>query len=115
MERATPPLGCGYFNNASDLKIYVPIDATQPYETAPEWSNYPGKYYEQVSIGATGYTSYYLENENFKVPSGCTAYIITGITPSGSIMTSRSSPSNGIHSRQDYPEANGFYSARNAE
>ena len=87
MERATPPLGCGYFNNASDLKIYVPIDATQPYETAPEWSNYPGKYYEQVSIGATGYTSYYLENENFLIPTGCTAYIITGVTPSGSITT----------------------------
>ena len=87
IERATPPTGCGRIENAPDLKIYVPIDATQPYETAPEWSNYPGKYYEQVSIGATGYTSYYLENENFLIPSGCTAYIITGITPSGSIMT----------------------------
>ena len=87
IERATPPTGCGRIENAPDLKIYVPVDATQPYETAPEWSNYPGKYYEQVSIGATGYTSYYLENENFQVPSGCTSYIITGINPSGSKAT----------------------------
>jgi len=26
---------------------------------------------------------YYLNNENFLVPAGCTAYIITGVTPSG--------------------------------
>ena len=38
---------------------------------------------EQLTIGTAGYTSYYLENENFVVPAGCTAYIITGITPSG--------------------------------
>ena len=71
----------------SATHIYVPIDATKIYEDNTDWAKYKGRYYEQVSIGSTGYTSYYLENENFLVPSGCTAYIITGITPSGSIMT----------------------------
>ena len=31
-----------------------------------------------------GYTSYYLENENFEVPTGCTAYIIKTVTQQGS-------------------------------
>ena len=54
---------------------------------APWWALPASKYREQLTIGATGYTTYYLENENFKVPAGCTAYIITGVTPSGSITT----------------------------
>ena len=83
MEPITPPTGCGNIENSSDLKIYVATDATQPYESAAEWLDYKGKYYEKVSFGTTGYTTYYLENENFKVPAGCTAYIITGVTPSG--------------------------------
>ena len=108
IERATPPTGCGRIENAPDLKIYVPIDATQPYETAPEWSNYPGKYYEQVSIGATGYTSYYLENENFKIPAGCTAYIITGITPSGSIMAPDQAQVTAFTAGKIIPKQTGF-------
>ena len=75
----------------STATIYVPVDATFNYETATgaatPWTAYAGQYREKVPVGTSGYTSYYLENENFKVPSGCTAYIITGITPSGSIMT----------------------------
>ena len=67
--------------------VYVPADATKAYQTTPRWSNRSNLYHEKVSFGTTGYTSYYLENENFKIPAGCTAYIITGITPSGSIMT----------------------------
>ncbi|MGP1453834.1 MAG: hypothetical protein ACTTJ9_10450 [Segatella oris] len=75
-------------------KIVVPADATYAYEnsTAPSvgggaWSDHIGKYREEVNIGTTGYTTYYLENENFLIPAGCTAYIITGVTPSGSITT----------------------------
>ena len=75
----------------STATIYVPADATFNYETATgaatPWTAYVGQYREEVKIGATGYTTYYLENENFKVPAGCTAYIITGVTPSGSITT----------------------------
>lgn len=87
MEPITPPTGCGNMVNSSDLKIYVATDATQPYESAAQWLDYKGKYYEKVSFGTTGYTTYYLENENFLIPAGCTAYIITGVTPSGSITT----------------------------
>ena len=65
--------------------VYVPIDATKAYQTTPAWSNQSAKYREKVSFGTTGYTSFYLENENFLIPTGCTAYIITGVTPSGSI------------------------------
>ena len=66
----------------STATIYVPADATFNYETATgaatPWTAYVGKYREEVKIGTTGYASYYLANENFKVPTGCTAYIITG-------------------------------------
>ena len=75
----------------STATIYVPVDATFNYETATgaatPWTAYVGQYREEVNIGPTGYTTYYLENENFLVPAGCTAYIITGVTPSGSITT----------------------------
>ena len=56
--------------------IYVPVDVTAAYEAKQGWSSYIGKFYEEVKIGPHGYTSYYLENENFQVPAGCTAYII---------------------------------------
>ena len=76
------------FPNAHpDLKIYVNTDLSASYATATGWSNEIGKYVETIDMNASGYTTFYLENENFKVPDGCTAYIITGITPSGSITT----------------------------
>ena len=62
--------------------VYVPVDAIAAYKSKQHWADGANLYREQVSIGSTGYTSYYLENENFVVPAGCTAYIITGITKS---------------------------------
>ena len=86
MKPVTPPTPAdGNLKINSTATIYVPADATQPYETAAQWSSYLGQYREQLNIGTTGYITYYLENENFKVPTGCTAYIITGVTPSGSV------------------------------
>lgn len=88
MNPVTPPVTAeASLNINSTATVYVPIDATRAYETAPKWSAYAGQYREQLYIGPTGYTTYYLENENFLVPAGCTAYIITGVTPSGSITT----------------------------
>lgn len=69
--------------NTNLQKIYVPVDAAKAYMDAPWWALHGSKYREQLTIGSNGYSTYYLENENFKVPAGCTAYIITGITPSG--------------------------------
>ena len=66
-------------NKATSLgpdSIYVPVDVTAAYEAKQGWSSYVGKFFEEVKIGPHGYTSYYLENENFQVPAGCTAYII---------------------------------------
>ena len=60
--------------------LYIPIDATAAYEAAQGWSKYKGKYYEQVKIGASGYATLYLANENFKVPAGCDAFVIENIT-----------------------------------
>lgn len=65
--------------------LYTPVDATALYQRQPGWDMYKGKYYERVKIGATGYRTYYLQNENFVVPTDCTAYVITGTTPSGNI------------------------------
>ena len=64
--------------------IYVPVDVTAAYEAKQGWNSYIGKFYEEVKIGPNGYTSYYLENENFEVPAGCTAYIIKNVTQQGS-------------------------------
>ena len=79
--------GSPFRNAASDLKIYVNTDLTGLYATTGGWSDEAGKYIEAIDMNATGYASLYLENENFEVPAGCTAYIITGITPSGSPTT----------------------------
>ena len=80
-------LGTTPFGTQSTLKIHVPVDRSFAFEAASDWSSYTDKIVEELKIGATGYTTYYLENENFQVPTGCTAYIITGSTPSGSIST----------------------------
>ena len=88
MRPATPPTAAdGNLQINATATVYVPIDATQPYESAAQWSAYKGQYREEVKFGSTGYISYYLGTENFLVPAGCTAYIITGVTPSGSITT----------------------------
>ena len=73
------------FGTQTTLEIFVPTDYSFAYKgaTGTNWMGYSDKIREEVKLGSTGYTSYYLENENFKVPVGCTAYIITGITPSG--------------------------------
>lgn len=80
-------LGMNAFGTQSTLKIHVPVDRSFAFKAASDWSSYTDKIVEELKIGATGYTTYYLENENFQVPTGCTAYIITGSTPSGSIST----------------------------
>ena len=56
--------------------LYVPVDASAAYNSKRGWQTYADKTFEEVKIGPHGYTSYYLENENFQVPAGCTAYII---------------------------------------
>ena len=80
-------LGTTPFGTQSTLKIHVPVDRSFAFKAASDWSSYTDKIVEELKIGATGYTTYYLENENFQVPTGCTAYIIIGSTPSGSIST----------------------------
>ena len=65
------------------LRVIVPVDYAILYRTSPIWkrngkSPEPVQYYEELKIGPNGYTSYYLENENFEVPTGSTAYIIKG-------------------------------------
>ena len=80
-------LGVNAFGTQPTLKIFVPIDCSAAYKVAENWSSYSDKIREELPIGPSGYTTFYLENENFKVPDGCTAYIITGVTPSGNIAT----------------------------
>ena len=80
-------LGATPFGSQSTLKIHVPVDRSYAFKPATTWTSYADKIVEDLQIGTTGYTTYYLENENFLIPAGCTAYIITGVTPSGSITT----------------------------
>lgn len=83
----------GSLSKPKNLKIIVPTDVTNAYCSVTDesgaggysWKDYADFYREEVKIGASGYTSFYLDTENFLVPAGCTAYIITGVTPSGSI------------------------------
>lgn len=83
IEGTTPfILGNNAFGTQATLKIFIPTDCSAAYKAATNWSSYNDKFREEIKFGATGYTSYYLENENFLIPAGCTAYIITGITKS---------------------------------
>ncbi|QUB46695.1 hypothetical protein J5A66_06815 [Prevotella sp. oral taxon 475] len=65
--------------------IYVPADATAAYKASPYWqkkrdgSSILNMYREQFTLSKNGYTSLYLESENFEVPAGCTAYIVKGL------------------------------------
>ncbi len=70
-------------NYLNRIRVIVPVDYAILYRTSPIWkrngkSPSPVQYYEELKIGPNGYTSYYLENENFEVPTGSTAYIIKG-------------------------------------
>ena len=76
------------FNLHSSMEhthVIVPADYSFLYKTSAVWkinvqTNTAVPYYEELKIGPNGYTSYYLENENFEVPTGSTAYIIKGAT-----------------------------------
>lgn len=91
--RETPPVSSagfqafGMLNPAVFKGAYVPIDCSSAYKANPLWKTepydehyhkFPLIYREQVTIGSTGYISFYLDTENFKVPKDCYAYIITG-------------------------------------
>lgn len=73
----------GIFNmQFSSTKIFTPTDRSYFYKTDVEWKRGNNglivPYSEQIMLNANGYASLYLENENFEVPAGCTAYIIKG-------------------------------------
>ena len=77
-------LGSNAFGSQSTLKVHVPVDRSFAFQPEAGWSEYTDKIVEELKIGPNGYTSYYLENENFEVPAGCTAYIIKTVTQQGS-------------------------------
>ena len=101
-------LGTDAFGTQSTLKIHVPVDRSFAFKAASDWSSYTDKIVEELKIGATGYTTYYLENENFQVPTGCTAYIITGSTPSGSISTPDQAAVKAFGAGKIIPKQTGF-------
>ena len=76
-------LGNNAFGTQSTLKVHVPVDRSFAFKPEAGWSDYADKIVEELKIGPNGYTSYYLENENFEVPAGCTAYIIKNVTQQG--------------------------------
>ena len=76
-------LGSNAFGTQSTLKVHVPVDRSFAFKPEAGWSEYTDKIVEELKIGPNGYTSYYLENENFEVPAGCTAYIIKNVTQQG--------------------------------
>ena len=80
------PFPYSSFNmDLTNVKVFLPTDYSKVYKSRVDWKmnafgNTPVPYVEKLDIGATGYTSYFLNNENFEVPAGCTAYIVTGVT-----------------------------------
>lgn len=84
------PYQTGYaskpFDAHADLEIYVPVDCSKAYMTSSYagWSHADNqtRYREQIPTASSGYRSFYLENENFEVPTGYTAYIVTGASKS---------------------------------
>ena len=79
---AVGPYGIVFNQDLSKFSIYVPTDCSVGYKSDPAWTKGANgntiPYLERITIGTNGYTSLYLENENFEVPAGCTAYIIKG-------------------------------------
>ena len=94
--------------NTNLQKIYVPVDATKAYMDAPWWALHGSKYREQLTIGSNGYSTYYLENENFKVPTGCTAYIITDIQPGATAAAPYKAMTQSIAAGSIIPKQTGF-------
>lgn len=94
----TPIFDYNIFNISvsPDTRVYVPTDCSALYKQSSLWNEtsfwiesssttIPVPYYEEITIGPHGYTSYYLENENFEVPTGCTAYIVKGAALVGGV------------------------------
>jgi hypothetical protein len=71
------------------IKVYLPVDCSVNYKAREDWKKNAGgshediPYLEQITLNANGYASLYLENENFEIPTGCTAYIVKGSKQSG--------------------------------
>ncbi len=87
-EGTTPPtFKTNMFQGApATMKICVPVDCSAAYKTkltavgavvgtAPIAAN---NVREQVTISRYGFSTYFLANENFKVPTGMTVYVVTG-------------------------------------
>ncbi len=97
------------FRDSPNLqKIYVPVDAAKAYMDAPWWTLHGSKYREQLTIGSNGYSTYYLENENFKVPAGCTAYIITDVQPGATAAAPYKAMTQSIAAGSIIPKQTGF-------
>lgn len=94
MLMTTPPRNVYLHNGFFDFReianepyrIILPLECTYLYKAEGSFK-YQAKeqglienYYEELKIGPNGYTSYYLEHENFEVPTGSTAYIVKGAT-----------------------------------
>ena len=101
-------LGTNSFGSQSTLKIYIPTDCSAAYKTATNWSTYSDKFREQLTIGSNGYSTYYLENENFKVPAGCTAYIITDVQPGATAAAPYKAMTQSIAAGSIIPKQTGF-------
>ena len=75
--------------NLTGTKVYLPVDCSVNYKAREDWKKNAGgsyediPYLEQITLNANGYASLYLENENFEIPTGCTAYIVKGSKQSG--------------------------------
>ena len=94
--------------NTNLQKIYVPVDAAKAYMDAPWWALPASKYREKLIIGSNGYSTYYLENENFKVPAGCTAYIITDVQPGATAAAPYKAMTQSIAAGSIIPKQTGF-------
>ena len=97
------------FRDCSNLQaIHVPVDATKAYMDKPWWTVQGNKYREKLIIGSNGYSTYYLENENFKVPAGCTAYIITDVQPGATAAAPYKAMTQSIAAGSIIPKQTGF-------
>lgn len=95
------------FQGSPDGNLWVPVETARVYGSV--WWNYNReRIREHLTIGPSGYTTYYLYSENFKVPAGCTAYIITGINPSGNKITPDQAIVEAFTSGKILPQQTGF-------
>lgn len=100
-----------FFKIPTTAKLYTPVDYGYLYKKNLKTTDAvitaslkaEDRVHETLTVGKNGYTTYFLNNENFEVPAGMMGFIITGVGSDKYIKTTRCEASSLI------PAKTGFF------